>query len=73
MRKATNNLAYLFFGILLFCAGSGCDSQAPGDVQEQFDADTVNAPEPADSGLKEQTTPMVTDSTQRDSTSSGNK
>jgi len=45
----------------------GCDSQSPDDVEEQFDADTINAPKETDSTLSEKMYPMQTDSLDQDS------
>jgi hypothetical protein len=42
--------------------GCGCDSQSPDDVEQQFDADTINAPRASNSTISEKMYPMNTDS-----------
>lgn len=56
------NLIYSIVMSSAFFIGCGCDSQSPDDVEEQFDADTINAPAPPDSTLSEKMYPMQTDS-----------
>ncbi|MFC6101459.1 hypothetical protein [Olivibacter domesticus] len=61
MKLVTIFAAFALAGSLYGC---GCDSQSPDDVEEQFDADTIDAPKEGDSTLSEKMYPMQTDSLQ---------
>jgi len=64
MKKAIFFLTLLATSLM---AGCGCDSQSPDDVEQQFDADTINAPRANDSTISEKMYPMNTDSAKKDS------
>lgn len=59
---------YLMLLATNLIGGCGCDSQSPDDVEQQFDADTINAPRASDSTISEKMYPMNTDSVEKDST-----
>lgn len=64
MKKAIFYLILLATSLMVGC---GCDSQSPDDVEQQFDADTINAPRASDSTISEKMYPMNTDSVKKDS------
>ncbi|MDX3912984.1 MULTISPECIES: hypothetical protein [Olivibacter] len=59
-KKLIGGLLIISSTVMIYACG--CDSQSPDDVQEQFDADTIDAPKAQDSTLSEKMYPMQTDS-----------